>query len=140
MFNAGDTVSASHILVDSAEQAEALMGAIQAGEITFEAAAQEYSSCPSGQQGCALGEFGRGQMVPEFDEACFSMEVGELRGPVQTQFGFHVIRLNAKNEARVMEYSEVKDQILQHLTNQKQADAYRSKVNQLKILFPVDRF
>jgi peptidyl-prolyl cis-trans isomerase C len=140
MFNTGDTVSASHILVDSAEQAEALMAAIQAGEIAFEAAAQEYSSCPSGQQGGSLGEFGRGQMVPEFDEACFTMEVGELRGPVQTQFGFHIIRLNARNEAKIMEYSEVKENIEQHLMNQKQTDAYRSKVNQLKILFPVDRF
>ena len=140
MFNTGDTVSASHILVDSAEQAESLMAAIQAGEIAFEAAAQEYSSCPSGQQGGSLGEFGRGQMVPEFDEACFTMEVGELRGPVQTQFGFHIIRLNAKGEAKIMEYSEVKENIEQHLMNQKQTDAYRSKVNQLKILFPVDRF
>ena len=79
-------------------------------------------------------------MVPEFDEACFTMEVGELRGPVQTQFGFHIIRLNAKGEAKIMEYSEVKENIEQHLMNQKQTDAYRSKVNQLKILFPVDRF
>jgi peptidyl-prolyl cis-trans isomerase C len=79
-------------------------------------------------------------MVPEFDEACFTMEVGELRGPVQTQFGFHIIRLNARNEAKIMEYSEVKENIEQHLMNQKQTDAYRSKVNQLKILFPVDRF
>lgn len=140
MFNAGDTVSASHILVDSEDTANELMAAIQAGEITFEAAAQAHSSCPSGQQGGSLGEFGRGQMVPEFDEACFSMEIGELRGPVKTQFGYHIIRLNAKNAAKVMDYSEVKDQIMQHLTSQKQSEAYQSKVNQLKILFPVDRF
>jgi peptidyl-prolyl cis-trans isomerase C len=139
-FQTGEVVNASHILVDTEEKANEILSKINAGEVSFADAAKEHSSCPSSQEGGNLGEFGRGQMVPEFDQACFTMEVGELRGPVQTQFGFHIIRLNARNEAKIMEYSEVKENIEQHLMNQKQTDAYRSKVNQLKILFPVDRF
>lgn len=138
-FAGSETVAASHILVASEEEANALLTSIKAGEISFEDAAKQHSSCPSGKSGGNLGEFGRGQMVPEFDEACFSMEIGELRGPVKTQFGWHLIRLDAKNPAAPMKFSEVKDAIREHLLNEKRRTAYRSKVNQLKILYPVSR-
>ncbi len=134
----GETVNASHILVDSEEKANDILAKINAGEISFEDAARANSSCPSSEQGGNLGEFTRGQMVPEFDEACFSMEVGEIRGPVKTQFGFHLIKLNAKNEAQPLEYETIADQIKQKLASDKQQEAYRSKINQLKILYPVD--
>lgn len=134
----GETVNASHILVDSEEKANEILEKINSGAISFEDAARENSSCPSSEQGGNLGEFGRGQMVPEFDKACFEMEVGEVRGPVQTQFGFHLIKLNAKNEAKPIEFAEIADQIKQKLMSDKQQAAYRSKINQLKILFPVD--
>jgi len=134
----GETVNASHILVDSEEKANEILAKINAGEISFEDAARANSSCPSSEQGGNLGEFTRGQMVPEFDEACFSMEVGEIRGPVKTQFGFHLIKLNAKNEAQPLEYETIADQIKQKLASDKQQEAYRSKINQLKILYPVD--
>ena len=68
-FAAQETVSASHILVDSEEEAQQLLQSIQSGEISFEDAAKQHSSCPSSQNGGDLGEFGRGQMVPEFDKA-----------------------------------------------------------------------
>ena len=134
----GETVNASHILVASEEEANEILAKINAGEISFEDAARAHSSCPSSEQGGNLGEFGRGQMVPEFDGACFEMSVGEIRGPVKTQFGFHLIKLNAKNEAAPIEFSEIADQIKQKLMSDKQQAAYRSKINQLKILFPVD--
>ena len=108
--------------------------------ISFEDAAKQSSTCPSGQEGGCLGDFGRGQMVPEFDQACFSMEVGELRGPIQTQFGYHLIRLNAKNEAKQIPFETMKDDIIRKLTQDKQQAAYQSKINQLKILYPVDKF
>jgi len=132
-------VAASHILVDDEEKAKQLLKSIQDGEITFEAAAKENSSCPSGQNGGNLGEFGRGQMVPEFEDACFSMEIGELRGPVKTQFGYHLIRLDAKTEAQPMKLAEVHDAIQEHLLNEKRRKAYQSKVNQMKIMYPVNR-
>ena len=135
----GETVNASHILVDSEDKANELLAAINAGEITFEDAARENSSCPSSAQGGNLGDFGRGQMVPEFDTACFEMEIGEVRGPVKTQFGYHLIRLNAKNAAEPLSYNDVRAQLYEQLTREKQQAAYQSKINQLKILYPVDR-
>ncbi len=139
-FNSGETVNASHILVAEEEMAKDLLAKIQAGEITFEDAAKNFSTCPSGKEGGNLGDFGRGQMVPEFDEACFTMEVGTVVGPVKTQFGYHLIRLNAKNAAAPIPYEEIKEQLRSQLVGEKQQAAYRSKVNQLGILFPVDRF
>lgn len=137
-LNSGESVSASHILVDSEEKANEIKAEIESGAVSFEDAARKYSSCPSSEQGGALGEFTRGQMVPEFDEACFSMKVGELRGPVKTQFGYHLIKLTDKKEATPLKYEDIADQIKQKLLTDKQQAAYRSKVNQLKILYPVD--
>ncbi len=134
-----ETVNASHILVDSEDKANELLAAINAGEITFEDAAKNNSSCPSSAQGGSLGDFGRGQMVPEFDTACFEMEEGEVRGPVKTQFGYHLIRLNKKNPAETLSYNDVRSQLYEQLTREKQQAAYQSKINQLKIMYPVDR-
>ena len=138
-FVGQETVAASHILVDSEEKANEILGKIKAGEMTFEAAAAEFSSCPSSQNGGSLGEFGHGQMVPEFDQACFAMEVGAISEPVKTQFGYHIIRLDEKNEAKPIPYEEIAEQIKQHMLSEKQRQALQSKINQLKILFPVER-
>lgn len=139
-FQGEETVNASHILVADEETANNLLEQIKSGAITFEDAAKAHSTCPSGQEGGCLGDFGRGQMVPEFDQACFTMEVGELCGPVQTQFGYHLIRLNSKNAAAPVPFDTIKDDIIRKLTQDKQQAAYQSKVNQLKILYPVDKF
>ena len=138
-FVQGATVNASHILVDSEEKANEILAKINAGEVSFEDAAKEFSTCPSGKEGGCLGDFGHGQMVPEFDEACFSMEVGETRGPVKTQFGYHLIRLNAKGEETEMPFDAIKAQLKEKLMQDKQQAAYQSKINQLKILYPVDK-
>ncbi|MBQ3815843.1 MAG: peptidylprolyl isomerase [Clostridia bacterium] len=138
-FEAGLTFAASHILVDSEEQAAEVRAKIASGEMTFEDAAKAYSSCPSKAQGGDLGEFGHGQMVPEFEEACAAMEVGDLSNPVKTQFGWHVIRLNKKEQGGKMAFADVKDEIRQALLGEKQQAAYQSRINQLKILFPVDK-
>ncbi len=137
-FISQETVSASHILVESEEKAKDILTKIQSGEMTFEDAAKAFSTCPSSQRGGDLGEFGKGQMVPEFDKACFEMEVGEMRGPVQTQFGFHLIRLDKKNQAKPVAFEDVKDELSQHLLAEAQQKAYQSKMNQLRILYPVD--
>ena len=138
-FNSGETVNASHILVDSEEKALEIYEKIEKGEISFEDAAKEYSSCPSKNAGGNLGDFGRGQMVPEFDGAVFDMQVGEVtKTPVKTQFGYHLIKLNAKNEATVPALSEIKEDLRGMLLNEKRRKAYESKINQLKIMYPVD--
>ncbi len=139
-FQSGETVNASHILVAEEDMAKDLLAKIEAGELTFEDAAKSFSTCPSGKEGGSLGDFSRGQMVPEFDEACFTMEVGAVAGPVKTQFGYHLIRLNGKSASAPIPFDEVKEQLRSQLVGEKQQAAYRSKVNQLSILFPVDRF
>ena len=138
-FVAGDSVNASHILVDSEEKANELLADINAGKISFEDAARKHSSCPSSENGGNLGEFTRGQMVPEFDEAVFDMNEGEVKGPVKTQFGYHLIKLNSKNAAKPYDFADIKDQIKQMLYKERQQNAMRSKINQLKILYPVDK-
>lgn len=138
-FETGETVNASHILVDSADLALDILAKINAGELSFEDAAIQYSSCPSKSNGGNLGDFGRGQMVPEFDKAVFEMETGEIsKVPVQTQFGYHLIKLNAKNESSVAPYESIANEIKEALLSEKRRKAYESKINQLKILYPVD--
>ena len=138
-FVSEESVNASHILVDSEEKALEILAKIKAGEISFEDAALENSSCPSKANGGNLGDFGKGQMVPEFDTAVFAMEVGEITDvPVKTQFGYHLIKLNAKNAASEMPFAEIKEDIKEALTVEKRKAAYESKINQLKILYPVD--
>ena len=89
--------SARHILVDTEEQCLTLKQQIEAGE-EFEAVAKEHSNCPSKAQGGALGSFGRGQMVQEFDEVVFSAELNQVQGPVKTQFGYHLVEVTARSE------------------------------------------
>jgi len=138
-FAGQETVTASHILVDSEEQANAIRKEIEEGMISFEDAARKYSSCPSAPQGGSLGEFGRGQMVPEFDQAVFAMEPGAISEPVKTQFGWHLIRLDGKGTSKPLSLNEAKDAIREHLLNEKRRAAYQSKVNQMKIMYPVQR-
>ena len=138
-FQTGETVNASHILVDTEEKAKAIYEEIASGKKSFEDAAKEYSSCPSKESGGNLGEFGRGQMVPEFDTAVFEMEVGAITAePVKTQFGYHLIKLIAKNDSRETPYEEIKDELKSGLLAEKRRKAYESKINQLKIMYPVD--
>lgn len=133
------TVNASHILVDTEERAAEILADIKSGKISFEDAAKANSSCPSGQNGGSLGDFGRGQMVAEFDSAVFSMEVGEIsEAPVKTQFGYHLIKLNSKSEAAPRELAEIKAELTEALLAEKRQKAYESKINQLKIVYPVD--
>ncbi len=138
-FVSGQTFNASHILVDSEEKAASLLAEIKEGKVSFADAAASHSSCPSGQNGGELGDFSSGQMVPEFEQACATMEIGAISEPVKTQFGWHIIKLNSRNEGGEMNFEEVKDQLLEALRGEKQQAAYKSKVNQLKILYPVEK-
>lgn len=135
----GTNYNASHILVDSEDKANELLGQINAGEITFEDAARQFSTCPSGKQGGELGDFTSGQMVPEFENACAAMEPGQTTGPVKTQFGYHIIRLNKKEEGGDVKYADIREELTEALRGEKQQAAYQSKINQLKLLYPVDK-
>ncbi|NIP84569.1 MAG: peptidylprolyl isomerase [Planctomycetales bacterium] len=89
--------AARHILVADQQACESLKQEIEGGA-DFAALAAEHSQCPSGQQGGALGEFGPGQMVPEFDQVVFSAEVGKVQGPVKTQFGYHLVEVTSRSD------------------------------------------
>lgn len=89
-----ELVQASHILVPTYEQAHTLYEDIAQGA-DFDALAHEHSTCPSKARGGDLGQFGRGMMVQPFEQATFDLPVGGLSIPVQTQFGWHVIKRTA---------------------------------------------
>lgn len=90
-----EMIQASHILVKSEEEAKKLKAEIKNAE-DFAKKAKEVSLCPSGQNGGRLGQFGRGQMVKPFEDAAFSLNVGEISEPIKTQFGYHLIYVSAK--------------------------------------------
>jgi peptidyl-prolyl cis-trans isomerase C len=89
------TARARHILVKTEEQCNELKKSIESGT-DFAAAAKQHSLCPSGRQGGDLGEFGKGQMVPEFDKVVFTGEINKVLGPVKTQFGYHLIQVTSR--------------------------------------------
>jgi peptidyl-prolyl cis-trans isomerase C len=88
---------ARHILVPTQEQCEDLKTKIEGGA-DFGEIAKEHSQCPSGKQGGDLGEFSPGQMVKEFDTVVFNDDVGKTHGPVQTQFGYHLIEIVSRED------------------------------------------
>ena len=90
-------VRASHILVKTEEEANELKNQIENGS-SFAEIAQEKSLCPSGQNGGDLGYFGRGMMVKPFEDAAFALKEGEVSQPIQTQFGWHLIKCTGIDE------------------------------------------
>lgn len=87
--------TARHILVDTEEQCLELKQQISGGA-DFATLAAEHSNCPSGKSGGDLGQFGPGMMVPEFDKVVFSADVGSVEGPVQTEFGYHLLEVTSR--------------------------------------------
>ena len=133
-FSQSETVKASHILigVDSKateeekkkarEKAEKLRKDL-AGGADFATLAKENSTCPSSQKGGDLGYFGKGQMVPAFEQAAFSLKKDEMSNVVETQFGYHIIKLTDKKGAETIAYKDAKQRIEEYLKNQKISSA-----------------
>ena len=138
-FAQKEAVSAKHILVDNEEKCKEIKEKIDNNEITFEEAAKQYSTCPSGQQGGDLGMFNRGMMVPEFEEAAFTLDINEVSEPVKTQFGYHLIKVENKKEATTSAFEEVKTQIIQRLMQQAQDNKYLQTIKDLEAKHNVQR-
>ena len=133
-----EIIRASHILVDNEILAVSLISKIQAGDLSFEDAAREHSSCPSKEQGGDLGEFGRGMMVKEFEDAAFSMEEGEMtKSPVSTQFGYHIIKTTEKKGSKPRAFDEVKEEVMNKMLQDKQMEYYSKLMTELQEKFPV---
>jgi len=142
-FDAPEQAEAQHILIkpegadDDAKSAarakiEDLKKQIEEGA-DFSKMAEEHSECPSGKQGGgSLGSFGRGMMVPEFDAAVFSMEIGALSDIIETQFGYHIIMKIGQTEASSKEFAEVEPQIKDMLRHSKRGQLIGEYVEDLK--------
>ena len=130
----GKEFNASHILVETEEDAAAIVESLAAGA-DFAETAKEKSTGPSGPNGGSLGWFGTGAMVPEFEQAVVGLEVGQVSVPVQTQFGWHVIRLN---ETRVQDVPTL-DEVRQEIEGQVREQAMLSAVEEAVSKADVDR-
>lgn len=129
-FTRGETVRASHILFgldpkasaeekkQAREKAEKLRKEL-AGGADFAAQAKAKSSCPSSQQGGDLGHFGKGQMVPAFEQAAFALKPGEISDVVETQFGYHIIKVTERKGAETTPFKDVRARIEEYLKGQK---------------------
>jgi peptidyl-prolyl cis-trans isomerase C len=154
-FETPQQARASHILINfesddpnadpntakqqAKEKAEQILERVRNGE-DFATLAKEYSTCPSAKDGGDLQFFRKGQMVPAFEQAAFALEIGQVSDIVETQFGFHIIKLTDKKEASTQSFEDVKDQIIQQLTMQKQSQLTKEYIDSLKeqatIIYP----
>jgi len=106
------------VKAEKRKKAEELLVQLRQGA-DFEQLAREHSDCPSSAQGGDLGAFGRGAMVPRFEEAAFALEPGEISGIVETRFGYHIIKLAEKTDTRTVPYDEARSDISRYLSTQK---------------------
>lgn len=143
-FDRPESVTASHILIkvdagaDEAtvaakkKEAEALSAKARQKDTDFATLAAEESEGPSAADGGKLGTFGRGQMVPEFEEAAFELKAGEVSAPVKTQFGWHVIKVDKKTPAGKVPYEEVADRLKKKMKNDKLEQGIAELVAELR--------
>jgi len=115
-----EEVRARHILVASEEEARAVVARLEAGE-DFVAVAQDVSIGPSGADGGDLGYFTADRMVPEFSDAAFALEPGAISDPIQSEFGWHVIKVEDRRPQQLVTFEEVKESIKARLRQDKAA-------------------
>ena len=130
----GTEFNAAHILVETEEEAQSLVEEARGGA-DFAALAEEHSTGPSGPSGGGLGWFSEGMMVEPFQEAVEAMEAGTISDPVQTQFGWHVIKLNETREQAAPELEDVRGEIVEALRQQ----AIEERVTELTEAGDIDR-
>ena len=149
-FKKPETARASHILISidekaspedrnkAKEKSEALLKRVKGGE-DFAALAKSDSSCPSSSQGGDLGTFTRGQMVPAFESAAFALKPGEVSGVVETQFGYHIIKLTNKQESATEKFENVKEKIAEALKREKIQQELSGFIDGLKKTAKIER-
>lgn len=133
MFMNPEQVSATHILLESQEEAKEIIEEIKAGGDMNQIAAEKSIDESAKMNNGDLGFFSKGRMVEEFDQAVFSMEVGQLlEEPVKTNFGYHVIRLNDKKAAEEIKFTEVEEDIKSYLIEEQKNNAFVEYINELR--------
>ncbi|ADL07837.1 PpiC-type peptidyl-prolyl cis-trans isomerase [Thermosediminibacter oceani DSM 16646] len=131
-------VRARHILVENEEKANEVIAKLKSGEDFAELAKQYSTDTATKEKGGDLGFFGRGDMVKEFEEAAFSLKVGEISSPVKTQYGYHIIKVEEIKEAQEANYEESKDKIKDILLNQKVQQEYSTWMQELYQQYEVE--
>ena len=144
-FEVPEQVQASHILIkpdpnvadpnqakaEAKAKAEELLKKVKEGA-DFATLAKENSACPSAPKGGDLGFFNKGKMVPAFDEAVFALKVGQVSEVVETQFGYHIIKVTDRKEASTIPFEEAKDNLIKMLTQKKQSEYAKEYIDSLK--------
>lgn len=133
-FEGAPEYDASHILVESEDEAKAIKAMLDDGA-DFAELAREKSTGPSGPNGGALGWFGAGRMVPEFEAAVVSLDVGEVSEPVQTQFGWHVVTLNDTRKTQAPAFEDIREQLAQSVRQ----SAVQARIDELAEQGEVER-
>jgi peptidyl-prolyl cis-trans isomerase C len=142
-FQQPERVRASHILIKTEEddsqatkdlardEAEGILAQLNQGA-DFAEMAREHSACPSSQKGGDLGFFQRGQMVKPFEDAAFALDVGQTSGLVETQFGYHIIKVTDREEGRTVPFDEAEANIRAMLEGQRKQEAMKTYTDQLR--------
>ncbi|WP_120633085.1 peptidylprolyl isomerase [Ruegeria sp. EL01] len=133
-FDGEDEYDASHILVETEEEAKAIKTQLDDGA-DFAELAREKSTGPSGPSGGALGWFGKGRMVPEFEAAVLELEKGQVSDPVQTQFGWHLVVLNDTRKTEAPGLEAVRDELVQTI----QQEAIQARIDELTQQAQIER-
>jgi peptidyl-prolyl cis-trans isomerase C len=147
-FKTQEQVRASHILISSKStdpnahpnkvkaeakaKAEMILAKVKAPDANFAALAKEYSSCPSAPKGGDLGLFSKGQMVKPFEDAAFALKPGEISGVVETDFGYHIIKVTEHQDPNTTSFDAAKPKILEQLSNQKKGALAQEYIKSLK--------
>lgn len=125
-----DQVHAMHILVADEQRAQELAKTARGKDSDFQALAEKFSKDPSAKNNRGdLGFFGRDRMVPEFTEAAFSGQAGEIVGPIKTAYGYHIIKVIEKKMGKTLEFDEVEVRVRNEL-RQDLTQAYVSKLRE----------
>ncbi len=147
-FKTEESVKASHILIKpeagndpnsdaetakavAKEKAEGLLKQIREGA-DFAELAKANSTCPSARNGGDLGDFGRGKMVPEFEQAAFTMKSGQVSEVVETQFGYHVIKVTERQDARTLSFEKKKAEIVELLEQKQKQEIATAFIDKLQ--------
>jgi peptidyl-prolyl cis-trans isomerase C len=135
-FTTGPRVKLRHILVDNEGDAQTILAELKKGA-DFSALAKEKSKCPSSQQGGELGWATKGMMVPEFENAAFVLEKGQMSGVVKSTFGYHIIMCDDVEAAKQIAIEEAKGVIEQQIRGEKGEETIQALIDQVKKDYPV---
>ncbi|MEE9524234.1 MAG: peptidylprolyl isomerase [Thermodesulfovibrionales bacterium] len=137
-FTRPQRIKASHVLVKTRSEAEEILKEIKSGKSFGELARKRSIDTNSAENGGNLGFFSMGEMSQEFEEVAFSLKKGEISNPVKSRYGYHIIKVTDRKEEETVEFSQVKDIIVQRLEQEKQQTAFNEFIEKIKNDYPVE--